>query len=60
MCQRNDWFIKLSIHQDKNILLMFISRYTAQTIIRYFTSEDDAVNYINYVIDKDAGSMAEL
>lgn len=60
MCQRNDWFIKLSIHQDKNILLMFISRYTAQTIIRYFTCEDDAVDYINYVINKDAGSMAEL
>lgn len=51
VCERNGWFIKLSIHKDENILLMFISKYTAQTIIRYFTCEDEAVEYINYVID---------
>ena len=60
MCQRNDWLIKLSIHRDENILLMFISRYTGQTIIRYFTCENDAVNYINYVIDKNAEDMVKL
>ena len=57
LCERNGWFIKLSIHREENILLRFISRYTAQTIIRYFTCEDDAVEYINFVIDKSAEDM---
>jgi len=54
ICERNGWFIKLSIHRGENILLLFISRYTGQTIIRYFTCEDEAVNYINYIIEKDS------
>jgi len=60
LCERNGWFIKLSIHREVNILLMFISRYTAQTIVRYFTCEDDAVNYINFVIDKSAENRIKL
>ena len=50
--ERNDWLIKLSIHNEENILLIFISKYTGQTIIRYFTCEDEAIKYINYIINK--------
>jgi len=49
---RNDWIIQFSVYK-KNILLMFISNYTGQTIIRYFTDEDEACQFINMVISTD-------
>jgi hypothetical protein len=51
---RNGWVIKFSIYKDTGILLIFTSKYTGQTIIRYCNSEDGAVDLINVVIDKDA------
>ena len=51
ICERNGWFIKLSIEANENILLIFISKHTGQTLVRYFTNENDAVEYINYVIE---------
>ena len=51
---RNGWAIKFSVYRDYNILLLFTSLHTGQTIVRYFTEEDDAVDYINFVISKDA------
>ena len=50
---RNGWWIKFSTFKDRNILLLFISKYTGQTIMRYFDHEDDAVNYINFIIAHD-------
>jgi hypothetical protein len=47
---RNGWAIKFSTHRDDNILLVFTSVYTAKTIIRYFTEEQDAVKFINYMM----------
>ena len=46
---RNGWWIKFSTYRDHYILLMVISKYTAQTIIRYYENEDDAVAFINFV-----------
>lgn len=46
---RNGWAIKFSVYRDCNILLLFTSLHTGQTIVRYFTEEDDAVDYINFV-----------
>jgi hypothetical protein len=54
ICERNGWLIKLSIHRNENILLVFTSVYTGQTFVRYFTNEDEAVNFINFIIEKDA------
>ena len=51
---RNGWVIKFSIYKDTGILLVITSKYTGQTIIRYCNSEDDAVDVINMVIDRDA------
>ena len=48
---RNGWGIKFSTHRDSNILLIFTSLHTGQTLVRYFTDEDSAVDYINYVIE---------
>ena len=33
---------------------MFVSKYTGQTIVRYFSEEDTAVKYINMIIAKDS------
>lgn len=56
---RNGWIIKFSVNLESNILIFFISRFTGQTIIRYFTHEDDAVKFINYICEKDATSLLE-
>ena len=47
---RNGWAIKFSTHRDDNILLVFTSVYTAKTVVRYFTEEQDAVKFINYMM----------
>jgi hypothetical protein len=46
---RNGWAIKFSVYRDENILLVFTSTFTCQTVVRYFTNEDDAVEFINYI-----------
>lgn len=51
---RNGWIIKFSVYKNTEILLMFVSKYTGQTIVRYFPEEDLAVKYINMIISKDS------
>ena len=50
---RNGWWIKFSTYSDTNILLLFTSEYTGQTILRYFTDENEAVQYINFIVNCD-------
>ena len=50
---RNGWVIKFSVYKNSDILLLFTSNYTGQTIIRYFKEEDDAVDFINFIIGRD-------
>ena len=56
---RNGWAIKFSLYLDINILLVFMSMHTGQTIIKYYDNERDAIKYINYVISKDAQETIE-
>lgn len=56
---RNGWLIKFSTHRDSNILIVFTSLHTGQTIVRYFTDEDSAVDYINFVIEHSPVEMIE-
>ena len=56
---RNGWAIKFSLYLDINILLVFVSTHTGQTIIKYYDNENDAIKYINYVISKDAQETIE-
>jgi hypothetical protein len=51
---RNGWWIKFSTTFDTNILLVFTSKYTGQTLIRFFAEENDAVKFINYLIEQDS------
>lgn len=57
---RNGWWIKFSTHHSHNILLMFVSQFTGQTIIRYFQNEDAAVKYINYITELDPNFELEF
>ena len=50
---RNGWWVKFSTYFGSNILLIFTSDITGQTIIRYFASEILAVQFINYIINTD-------
>ena len=56
---RNGWWVKFSMVQS-NILLIFVSEYTGQTIIRYFQSEKPAVDFVNMVIKSDPSEELEL
>jgi len=58
--ERNGWIVKFSTFRDSNILLFLISEYTAQTIIRYFNHEDEAVKFINYIIELDPSQEHDL
>jgi hypothetical protein len=50
---RNGWWIKFSVMNGDNILLVFTSMFTGQTVIRHYTNEDDAVAYINFITECD-------
>jgi len=50
---RNGWAIKFSVYRGENILLIFTSTFTCQTVVRYFTDEDEAVECINYITAHD-------
>lgn len=56
---RNGWWIKFSTYRDHYILLMIVSRYTAQTIIRYYENEDEAVAFINFITTCNAQHVFE-
>jgi hypothetical protein len=56
---RDDWIIKFSVYRDSEILLIIVSQFTGQTIIRYFGNENDAVKFINFISSKDASVFLE-
>ena len=50
---RNGWAIKFSIHNE-TILLFFFNLITDQTVVRFFTDETEAVQFINFIISHDS------
>jgi hypothetical protein len=50
---RNDWCIKFSFYKDR-VLLFVVSTMTGETVVRYFNDEDEACEYINYILNQDA------
>jgi hypothetical protein len=49
---RNDWWIKFSVYKDQ-VLLFVVSTMTGETIVRYFNDEDEACEFINWVLNQD-------
>ena len=56
---RNGWWIKFSVYSDQFILLMIVSRYTGQTILRYYSDEGEAVAFINFVTTCNANDILQ-
>lgn len=56
---RNGWWIKFSTYRDHYILLMIVSKYTAQTIIRYYEDESEAVAFINFITTCNPNDLIE-
>lgn len=56
---RNGWWIKFSVYRDHFILLTIVSRYTAQTVIRYYTDEQEAVAFINFITTCNAQDIVQ-
>lgn len=56
---RNGWAIKFSTYRNSNILLVFVSVITGQTIVRYFDNEVDACDYINFITSKNPSELIE-
>ena len=50
---KNDWWIKFSVYKDQ-VLLFVVSTMTGETVVRYFNDEDEACEYINYILNQDA------
>ena len=57
---KNGWIIKFSVHKNSDVLLIITSKYTGQTIIRYFLEEDTAVKFINFVTSRDATVVSTI
>jgi hypothetical protein len=58
--ERNGWVVKFSCFRNSNILLFVISQYTGQTLVRYFSDEDEAVMFINFIIQLDPAQEHDL
>jgi ABC-type molybdate transport system substrate-binding protein len=56
---RNGWWLKFSTYRDHFILLMIVSQYTGQTIIRYYEDENEAVAFINFVTTCNANDILQ-
>ena len=50
---RNGWWIKFSTSKDGNVLLLFTSAFTGQTVVRFFELEDEAVKFVNFITECD-------
>jgi hypothetical protein len=50
---RNGWWIKFSTSKDGNVLLLFTSMFTGQTVVRFFENEDEAVKFVNFITECD-------
>ena len=57
---RNGWIVKLSLHKENHILLVFMSTKTCQIVLRYFTDEMSAINYIEWLVEKDPAEIYDL
>ena len=53
---KNDWWIKFSVYKDQ-VLLFVVSTMTGETIVRYFDDEDEACEFINWMLSQDSTKL---
>lgn len=52
--RRGNWVIKASVYHDKNVMLICNNCATAEFYVRHFTSQLEAVEFMEYLIVKDS------
>ena len=50
---RGNWRVKVSIYKDKQIMVFAQHTLDEVIAIRVFGSEEEAVNFIKYIVEKD-------
>jgi hypothetical protein len=50
---RNNWRIKFSIHNTETIMVFISCTITHRSYVRFFSVEDEAVQFINFVVNLD-------
>lgn len=60
LVQRNGWAIKISSLDDENFIIVFVSQYTKQSIVRYCIGEKEAIETIAVITHKNAREILDL
>lgn len=60
IAQRNGWAIKISTYNDENVMILFASQYTGQSMIMYCSNQEEAIKSIDYVTHKNAREILDL
>ena len=51
--RRGNWQLKASLYKDSQFLVIASNMMTDAFVIRTFDNDEDASNFINFLIDKD-------
>jgi hypothetical protein len=56
---RNYWWIKFSTYKN-NVLLVIGSTLTGQITVTYYTDEDRACDFVNWVLEQDPAKAVRI
>lgn len=51
--RRANWLFKASVYYDKYVMIVAINVQTAEFHTKYFSDQNEAVNWLEYIVDKD-------
>lgn len=51
--RRANWLFKASVYQDKYVMIIAINPSTSEFYTRHFTNQNDAVNWLEMIVEKD-------
>jgi hypothetical protein len=51
--RRANWLFKASVYHDKYVMIVAINVQTAEFHTKYFSDQNEAVNWLEYIVDKD-------
>lgn len=57
---RDGWAIKVSICDNSSILLVIVSQYTTQCIVRYCTGEEKAIEAISEITKNNPREIIDM
>ena len=51
--RRANWLFKASVYHDKYVMIVAINVQTAEFHTKYFSDQNEAVNWLEYIVVKD-------